>query len=113
MEFKQFEHIRNALSTADKDITEGKMMSSTAIHYKNKVFAFFSQKKKMVFRLGKGFPVDTLDFEINEFRPFKNKKPLSGWYEMDYTLHAEWEALALKALNLMRLEQQHTKPGLK
>ena len=53
MEPKQyFEIIRSQFCSNYKDVTVGKMMSSEAIHYKGKVFAFFSTRQKMVFKLG-------------------------------------------------------------
>lgn len=58
----------------------------------------------MVFKLGKGYPIDKIDFEIKEFSPFKNKRPLTGWYEVDHTFHNKWEVLAMKALRLVQEE---------
>lgn len=75
------------------------MMSSEAIHYHNKVFAFFSRKKKMVFKLGKEFPSDSITVKLSEFNPFKNKKPLSGWYELGFEHHHSWAKLTELALN--------------
>ncbi|MEM7486371.1 MAG: hypothetical protein AAF348_14280 [Bacteroidota bacterium] len=83
-------------------MTEGKMMSSPAIHYNNKVFAFFSRNHKMVFRLGKHFRVGQINVELKEFNPFKNKGPLSGWYEADFTEKEAWEELTELALSLAK-----------
>lgn len=84
------------------DVAEGKMMSSPAIHYKKKVFAFFSRKNKMVFKLGKNHPLLESDVELLEFNPFKNRKPLTGWYEVGFDHHQKWEPLALHALQLIQ-----------
>ncbi len=78
------------------------MMSSPAIHYKNKVFAFFSKKHKMVFKLGKDFPLETLDVELSEFSPFKTKRALGGWYEANFEDQEHWEDLTYLALNLIQ-----------
>ncbi|MBS9461229.1 hypothetical protein KIM67_02310 [Flagellimonas sp. 389] len=83
-------------------MTEGKMMSSPAIHYNNKVLAFFSRSHKMVFKLGKDFKVDQVNVELREFNPFKNKGPLSGWYEVDFTEKEVWEELTNLALSLAK-----------
>ncbi|NAS10946.1 hypothetical protein [Poritiphilus flavus] len=102
MELKRFESLRNKFCERYEGVTHGKMMSSPAIHYKGKVFAFFSRKKKMVFKLGE------VDHQLNQladlkvFSPFKNKKPLTGWYESDYKDHKSWETLALQALEHLK-----------
>ncbi|MEM9078505.1 MAG: hypothetical protein AAGC43_15795 [Bacteroidota bacterium] len=82
-------------------VTEGKMMSSPAIHFNKKVFAFFSKKNKMVFKLGTTL-TSISGAELVEFNPFKNKGPLTGWYEADYVDHAIWEELTEMALRLAR-----------
>ncbi|WP_298238489.1 hypothetical protein [uncultured Algibacter sp.] len=97
-----FEDIRTIFCSQSEVITVGKMMSSEAIHYKGKVFAFFSTKEKMVFKLGKDFnpESDTLPLEV--FSPFKSKKPLSGWFQLDYSYKQSWYNLAEKALQLIQ-----------
>ncbi len=102
MELKKFEKIRNSLCATNSNVTEGKMMSSPAIRCNNKVFAFFSRKKKMVFKLGREFPRNEHNFELQEFSPFKTKKALSGWFEVDYEDHQNWKPLAQKALQLIK-----------
>ncbi|MEX0314117.1 MAG: hypothetical protein AB3N18_08065 [Allomuricauda sp.] len=102
MELEKFMEIREQFCIKYPEVTEGKMMSSPAIHYKSKVFAFFSRKQKMVFKLGKGYPLNELDVEISEFNPFKNKKPLSGWYEVEYKYHKNWEGLTQLALTTIQ-----------
>ena len=61
------------------------MMSSEAITYNDKVFAFFSYKKKMVFKPGTEFEPDQEGFEICVFNPFKNRSPLNSWFEVPFT----------------------------
>ena len=99
--FEHFERIRRLLCSSEEGVTVGKMMSSPAIHYNKKVFAFFSSKDKMVFKLGKDYPRDQMDVTFKEFSPFKNKKPLAGWYEVDYSYLPKWEPLAREALGLI------------
>lgn len=97
-----FEQIRAEFLKKDRAITEGKMMSSEAIHYQGKVFAFFSTKGKMVFKLGKDFDVSVSDVPLQVFSPFKTKKPLSGWYQLDYDYKDAWYEFTEKALQLIK-----------
>lgn len=80
------------------------MMGSPAIHYRKKVFAFFSRSNTMVFKLGKDFPMKGHEMEIREFNPFKKKGPLRGWFELEYRYHTSWEELAGKALEVITLD---------
>ena len=104
MEKELFNQIRLEFTNSEPQVKPGKMMSSEAITYKDKVFAFISRKNKMVFKLGKGFDPDTADIEMNVFSPFKNKKPLSGWFEIDYQYNDHWKPYTEKALNLIKQE---------
>ncbi|GAA3636703.1 hypothetical protein [Flavivirga jejuensis] len=99
-----FETIRVHFCSNHKDVTVGKMMRSEAIHYKGKVFAFFSTKQKMVFKLGKDFNVDTIDLPIEVFSPFKNKKPMSGWYQLGAEYKDAWESLTDLTFNIINLD---------
>ena len=98
MEEQLFNEIREKLCLTDPKIKVGKMMSSEAITYKGKVFAFFSRKKKMVFKLGKDFEPELTEIEMAVFNPFKKRAPLNGWFEVSYTEKEQWETLAQKAL---------------
>ena len=103
MEFDKFIEIRQQLCVAHPKVTEGRMMSSPAIHYNGKVIAFFSRNQKMVFKLGKDFSIDEEDpVVLSEFNPFKKKKPLAGWYEIGYEHHGKWHEYARKALDLIK-----------
>ena len=101
MEFEKFDEIRQKLCLQFAEVTEGKMMSSPAIHFNGKVFAFLSKKNKMVFKLGKNTTAPS-GVELLEFNPFKNKGPLTGWYEVDYSHCTSWEELTRLALGLAR-----------
>ena len=106
MEPKQhFESIRVRFCSNYKDVTVGKMMSSEAIHYKGKVFAFFSTKQKMVFKLGKSFNVQTIDVPLEKFSPFKNKKPMSGWYQLGTEYIDSWESLTNMAFDIIHRDK--------
>ena len=104
MEFEKFLEIRDKLCLQEADVSEGKMMSSQAIHYKKKVFAFFSKKNKMVFKLGSPSAAEGIEVELMEFNPFKNKGPLKGWYEAAFQYHESWEKLADIALEKIKTD---------
>ncbi len=102
MEAKQyFEIIRAQFCSNHDQVTVGKMMRSEAIHYKGKVFAFFSTKQKMVFKLGKNFNMETSDVPLEMFSPFKNKKPMSGWFQLGVKHKDSWESLTNQAFNII------------
>lgn len=105
MEEQHFNKIRDQICQTEPDLEAGKMMSSEAITYQGKVFAFFSRKKKMVFKLGKSFDPDCINIEIAVFGPFKNKAPLDGWYEVPYSEMEQWETLAKRALTFIKNER--------
>lgn len=104
MEEQYFNEIRDQLGLKNQLVHPGKMMSSEAVQYDGKVFAFFSRKKKMVFKLGKAFDPDSAGIEINVFNPFKNRGPLNGWFEIPYSAKQHWIHFTEKALDLIKLE---------
>lgn len=104
MEEALFNEIRFQICQNNNKVIAGKMMSSEAIVYKDKVFAFFSRKKKMVFKLGKEFDIASLDIEIKVFNPFKKRGPLNGWYEVPFAAKEHWEPLTQQAFNLIKTE---------
>ena len=93
-----FENIRDQLVESSEKISAGRMMSSPAITYNRKVFAFLSTKGKMVFRLGKEYDYTAQNIDIQPFNPFAKKGPLPGWFEVSYTSSAHWQSLAEHAL---------------
>ncbi|MGD1847988.1 MAG: hypothetical protein ACFB10_21555 [Salibacteraceae bacterium] len=103
-ERERFLEIRTEFCEKVPLVAPGKMMSSEAITYEGKVFAFFSRKQKMVFKLGKQFDPETQDFEIRVFNPFTKRAPLYGWFEVPYTHQDQWEPLAEKALQTLTTE---------
>lgn len=77
-------------------------MSSEAIRYKDKVFAFF-HRDMMTFKLGYDF--DPLDMGIEVWHPlspFKTKPPLKGWYMVPEQYISKWPQLAELALMKMQ-----------
>lgn len=102
MEEQLFNEIRDRFCAGDSKIESGKMMSSEAITYDGKVFAFFSRQQKMVFKLGKEFDPDNHGIEICVFNPFKNRGPLNGWFEVPYSEKDQWKSFTQKALALIK-----------
>lgn len=102
MELEKFKEIHHLICSQHLGVTEGKMMSSPAICFGGKVFAFFSRKNKMVFKLGAAYPIENHDVLLLEFNPFKKRKPLTGWYEVGFEQHEVWFELAETALKKMK-----------
>ncbi len=102
MEVEKFEKITTHFCTSYQGVTKGKMMSAPAIHFHGKVFAFLSSKNKMVFKLGDAISTEELGGIMTVFSPFKNKKPMKGWYEVDVAFEHNWEKLTLRALNQIK-----------
>lgn len=85
-----------------EEIAPGKMMSSPALKYKGKVFAFF-YKESMGFKLGKDFQPDSMG--LNEWEllsPFKNKPPMKAWFIVPFSESGRWQELCTMALEKMR-----------
>ncbi|OLS21465.1 MAG: hypothetical protein HeimC2_33570 [Candidatus Heimdallarchaeota archaeon LC_2] len=99
-----FQEIIYKLSTSNKHVSEGNMMSSPGIKYKTKVFAFY-HKKSMIFKLGKGYDITGLGVKKYKFlNPFRNKPPMTAWFEVSATEVHKWSDLAEIAMNIMKSE---------
>jgi len=101
VEHVMFEHIAEEFARNHEYVAPGKMMSSPALTYKKKVFAFYYQRQ-MVFRLGRDF--DPVTGNVHSYRllsPFKNKPPMRDWFEIPFSKKDKWEKLAHQALDLM------------
>jgi hypothetical protein len=97
-EEQRFSTIVERLTHEHNNITLGKMMSSPAIQYHGKVFAYF-YNKKMVFKLGRDFQPESLGIrEYSLLAPFKTKPPMVDWFEIPATEQHRWEELASYAL---------------
>lgn len=101
-----FESIGEEMIARYPDVEWGKMMSSPALTYQNKVFAFF-YRDIMVFRLGKGF--EPTKFGVKDFRflnPFKDRPPMKGWFEIPQSEDDHWASLSEEALSSMIASQK-------
>src|SRR5258708_34494835 len=85
-EEQRFRSIAALLARENSAITVGKMMSSPALHYQGKVFAFYDGKK-MVFRLGRDFKPET--FNIQNSRLLARCKPNQPMVDCSEILSAD------------------------
>lgn len=85
-----------------EDVAPGKMMSSPALKYQGKVFAFF-HKEAMTFKLGKNFNPESFGLhKWSYLSPFKNKPPMRAWIVVEATEKDQWPYLTELALAFMQ-----------
>jgi hypothetical protein len=92
-----FLRIQKEMVAEYASVNPGKMMSSPAIRYKTKVFAFY-HNNEMIFRMGKDFDPST--FKLKKYsilNPFKKKAPLYGWFQVPISEGKIWKKLAIYA----------------
>ena len=95
-----FETIQQRLGEQKVDVDFGKMMSSEAITYKKKVFAFYHDES-MCFKLGREFALEKYGItEYSILSPFKNKAPMRDWFFIPQ--QNKWYELAQIALKQMQ-----------
>jgi hypothetical protein len=100
-EEQRFRSIAALLAREKSAITLGNMMSSPALTYQGKVFAFY-YGKKMVFRLGRNFQPELFNIRHSSvLAPFKTKPPMVDWFEIPFDEQHRWEELARYALGLL------------
>jgi len=96
-----FRSIAALLASENSAITLGKMMSSPALRYQGKVFAFY-HGKKMIFRLGRDFQPEAFNIQhYSLLAPFKTKPPMVDWFEIPSADQHRWEELSRYALQLL------------
>jgi hypothetical protein len=101
-----FESISTEMVARYNQVEWGRMMSSPALVYRNKVFVFF-YRDMMVFRLGKGFQPHK--YGIKDFRflnPFKDRPPMKGWFEIPSSEDKHWAELTELAYNAIKDTQK-------
>lgn len=90
----QFDEVADIMVSENESVGYGKMMSSPAIVYNQKVFAFL-YGNSMVFKLGKDYNFNEIKItQHNIFNPFKNKAPMSNWYVIGSDNAEKWLELA-------------------
>jgi hypothetical protein len=98
---KLFNQIVEKYTHEYKNVTLGKMMSSPALKYNNKVFVFFYEQQ-MIFKLGEEFDPGSFGLSnVKLLNPFKTKGPLRGWFVVGYNNHSEWDKLTKLAYEKM------------
>ncbi len=100
-EEKLFNSIVEEFTNRHSNVTFGKMMSSPALKYGGKVFAFFYDRQ-MTFKLGEDFdPASAGIKKVKLLNPFKTKGPLKGWYVIGFDQNKKWRELTRLALDKM------------
>lgn len=102
-----FLRIVDEMVNEHESVSLGKMMSSPALRYKNRVFAFY-HNNEMIFRLGKEFHPET--FKLKKYsilNPFRNKAPMYGWFQVPFMESRKWKKLAALALDKIAKAQQN------
>ena len=83
-------------------VAPGKMMSSPALQYQGKVFAFLHQEA-MTFKLGKKFDPEAFGLrEWSYLSPFKNKPPMQGWIVVNEIEKEQWPYLTSLAYEFIK-----------
>ena len=98
--------LRDEMLSRHGDIATGKMMSSEALTFGGKVFAFYSAKGAGVglgVRLGRDYPFERLPLTTwSHLAPFKTKPPMRDWILVGADDVERWRDLAEEALRVAR-----------
>ena len=85
-------------------LARGQMLSSPAIEYKGRAFAF-CQKDNMIIKYHDRQVLVNIGIRATQdYRPFTNRMSLSRWCEVPFYYHADWTELAEMALDAMKEE---------
>ncbi|MDX1479621.1 MAG: hypothetical protein R3301_18040 [Saprospiraceae bacterium] len=85
-------------------LTRTRMLSSPAIEYKGRVFAF-CQRGQMVIKLGSDEQLIGLGVRATPgYQPFMNQVVLSQWREVPFYYREDWREIAEMALNAVKAE---------
>lgn len=81
-----------------------RMLSSPAIEYKGRVFAF-CQRDRLVIKLDNSEQLAGIGIRATtEYQPFTNRMTFSHWREVPFYYHADWQEIAEMALSAMMAE---------
>ena len=98
--------LAETLVAKEAGVRRGKMMSSDAITFGGKVFAFYTSKgrfKGLGVRLGRDYHVEDLKLADWEYlAPFKSKPPMIDWILVGDRHSDRWAELARLALKQMK-----------
>ena len=102
----QWRALADHLVASIDGVEHGKMMSSDAVTWRGKVFAFHTTKGRfagMGFRIGRNNDPGELGVsEWEQLAPFKSKPPMKDWVLVPPSQSAHWEELARLALRQYR-----------
>jgi len=98
--------LADGLIADEAGVERGRMMSSDAVKFNGKVFAFYTASGRFAglgVRLGKD--VDVFSLQLKEWEylaPFKSKPPMMDWILIGAKDRARWGEMARLALDIMR-----------
>jgi hypothetical protein len=98
--------LAESLVTREEGVDHGKMMSSDAVTYGGKVFAFYTTRGRfegLGVRLGRDHDIAGLKLSSWEYlAPFKSKPPMKDWILVGPVERKRWPELARLALKTMK-----------
>ena len=99
-----FNHVIDELERRYTHLGRGQMLSSPAIEYKGRAFAF-CQKDNMIIKYNDRQLLVNIGIRgTQDYRPFTNRVTLSQWCEVPFYYHADWTELAEMALDALKNE---------
>jgi hypothetical protein len=99
-----FLKIGEEMAAEYSSVSFGTMMSSPALRYKNRVFAF-NHNSEMIFRLGREFSPEIFKLKkCSILNPFKNKAPMYAWFQVPFVENKKWKKLTEYALKKLMAE---------
>ena len=101
-----WQSLADRLVLMEDGVEYGKMMSSPAVTFNGKVFAFFNDSdflRGVGVRLGRDHDIDGEGLTgWQPLSPFKTKPPLKDWFVIGPDDTEHWDRLARAALKVMR-----------
>lgn len=98
--------LADELVATEEGVERGRMMSSDAVKFGGKVFAFYTTRGRFAglgVRLGR--EVDVFSLKLTDWEylaPFKSKPPMMDWILIGAKDRARWPEMARFALDMMR-----------
>ena len=81
-----------------------RMLSSPAIEYKGRVFAF-CQNGQMIIKFGDSERLAGIGIRAtSQYQPFSNRVSFAQWREVPYYYHEDWHTIAEMALHAVKAE---------
>jgi len=99
-----FNHVIDQLEQRYSHLARGQMLSSPAIEYKGRAFAFCHKDNMIIKYDDRQVLVNIGIRATQDYRPFTNRVSLSRWCEVPFYYHADWTELAEMALDALKEE---------